>query len=104
MKKRNLIITSDLKNRNLNIVFICALGVLVIISILVTIGAGSKGAEIAYLNTEIQKVSEENESMNSEILNKSSLSEITTLSEGLGLTKPKNVVYLNTSDEVASLR
>ena len=72
---------------------------------MLTVIAGTKGAEINYLEKQKATLKTEQEELTSKLVSQVSLAKIAEKSESLGLVKPQNIVYLNNQlPPVATLR
>jgi len=98
-------VNKDSKNRSKKWLFIVwpALAVFVVLKVFITIKTVSSEAELSYLEKEIEDLQKVNFSLEDDLANASSLTEIENKKEELGFVKPTSVVYLSSEETVAQV-
>lgn len=79
------------------------LALVAIASAMVAVGisGSAKGLEIYALEKEIDQIQKENRKITSEIVERTSLTDLLGEAEDLGYTKPENILYLDRDTSVA---
>jgi len=77
--------------------------VFAILTVFMTIQTITSSAKLAFLENEELKLIKENEELNNNLIENSSLSALAKSSESLGFIKPSRLIYSEQSQEVAKL-
>ncbi|MBX4206162.1 hypothetical protein KW795_03110 [Candidatus Microgenomates bacterium] len=101
MKETKLI---HIKSKKVFYVYGIMLSILVLSSIALTIASATKGAEISYLEKQKKEARLEQDELLSKVITGTSLSQISSEAQQMGLVKAENIIYLNHPEIVASLR
>lgn len=75
----------------------------IVAAILMTVEMASSGASLSKLEREEAVLRAENQNLNDELVQASSLSSFESSSESLGLTKAEKIIYITEKDAVAKL-
>ena len=77
--------------------------VFAVLTVFMTVQTIASSAKLAYLENEELKLIKENEELNNNLIENSSLSALSKSSESLGFVKPARFIYSEQSKEVAKL-
>lgn len=97
MKKSNLL------SRVKIYILVLPIAIFGIITVFFAIQSGASGAKLTMLESEIRQLGRENKDLSDELVNSTSLSEISRSTEERGFTTPSEIVYVSRDSEVASL-
>lgn len=76
---------------------------LFVVSILLAIESGAKGARLYFIENEKAKIENENKLLSSFIVGNTALSKISESAKTLGMGKPDQIIYLNKDIPIARL-
>jgi cell division protein FtsL len=79
------------------------LSVVFIINIFIAIKSGISGGELIELESQAQKLEEDNQKLKENLISLDSLTKVQEFSKQNGMIKPQNIVYLNAESAVAKL-
>ncbi len=77
--------------------------IFVVFSVYWAIEAASFGARLVNLEQKVFGLEKENRQLSDKLIGATSLAELSAKTEGLGFTKPANIVYIGKDDYVAKL-
>lgn len=102
MKKINIVSTTKkVSFRNIILMSVC--GILALSSIFMTIETATSGLEIGKLEKTEVELANQKKDLEESLVKTLSVSELQEKSQGLGFTKPKNLVYVAPTAPVAKL-
>jgi len=92
---KNTVVGVELNHKlGLPLWFSVTLGIMLVATITLAVGAASKGARLAALDDQRRVLTQENESLTANMVSGASLKEVSVKAESLGMIKPVEVVYL----------
>jgi len=92
---------TSLKNvKNYVLTIVC--GILVVLSVLMTVDTASSGAEIASLQKKETQLSDQKRVLEESLVKGISMSELQQKSVELGFVKPQNLVYVSNTENISA--